>query len=186
MHFEKSSSNSYALDIATCVAFEAGMLVKAKAAGLEIITAKPNQLFVDLDSVYHHRLFQDGFQFLQSKVALLGLKSWRSKSGNIHVVVTAEEDFEPKVVAPWQLLLGSDAKRERWNQAKVHLGRKVFNYLFRPPTASEYDGVPIMLYCKRCNRLTCLTRAEYSRQLRLPDDLWKCGICHCGCEVLEA
>lgn len=160
----------------------------AQSVKSDVLFAGPNELFIDLDEVEKHKQFVGAFDFLQKQVGYPEISAWHSKSQNIHIVLKFKDiAFSPDDQIKWQLTLGSDPERERWNSIKCLLFQEKFNILFRPKGAAEtYKRVPIMLWDRHCGHISVLTHKEYMAQLSNPDRTWSCS--NCGsfdCMVIE-
>lgn len=156
---------------------------RAMLAGATVLTATPNRLFIDLDNVANHEQFVTGLEFLQEHLGHPSLQMRLSKSSNIHVVLEFEDiAFSYDDQIKWQLILGSDPERECWHAIRSALGIET-NLLFQPRSAAIYKTVPIMLWCRKCMRLSVLSRQNYMDQLSASGRTWqclKCGEDRCG------
>lgn len=167
---------------------EGKAIKSAQAVKADVLFAQPNELFIDLDEVEKHKQFVGAFDFLQKQVGYPDIQAYLSKSQNIHIILKFKDiAFSPDDQIKWQLALGSDPERERWNSIKCLLFQEKFNILFRPKGASEtYKSVPIMLWDRHCGHISVLTHKQYMAQLRASDRTWCCS--NCGsfdCSVIE-
>lgn len=168
---------------------EMAALVTAAERGDVVIDGSPLTLMIDLDGMEGHKRFAEAFPLLQkSSASVQSIDFWPSKSGypNLHILITVDVEMVPMEQLTWQLLLGSDPARERWNAARILLEQSVFQRLFKPARCAKETFAPILLYCVPCQHLTALTHKQYMYQLKRPDDTWRCMACGAGhCGVIE-
>lgn len=161
----------------------------AIAAGARVIKGSAWKLMLDIDDALHEQQFYAGFTQLHKTLPIMGFRSWPSKSGiGIHVIVYLDKQLTPHEIITWQLFLGSDPNRERWNMARIITGILQWNKLFKPKAAiGVYGRCPILLWCKNCERLQVLSNKRYLDELHNADCKWRCISCGCSsCVVLEA
>lgn len=83
---------------------------------LDVILPQPNELFLDLDSAAHWAAYAFNLpKFALHIAGQLNEKVTASKSGDEnrrHVVLTLDKDVTPLERIMFQLMLGSDSKRE--------------------------------------------------------------------------
>lgn len=172
------------LTIENVVRCEQETIEKTKAADkVNILISRADQLFIDLDDVKKHTQFVQGLELISERICTPTLEAWPSKSDNIHVVLSFDNDFKPRDQILWQLMLGSDPERERWGLVKRMRGVEDFNRLFQP---KGNKPVPILLWCNRCDRLICPTHKRYMDDLRDADRGWRCTECdNDRCKVIE-
>jgi hypothetical protein len=112
-------------------------LKRARAKGLTVIVAQPNELQIDIDKSKALELY--GWQMYMLREAKL-TKGWRvrilpSKSrGHAHILVTMPRKMRLIERILLQTLLGSDIKREMFNYLRAKRGSKLPIVLFRRPS----------------------------------------------------
>jgi hypothetical protein len=88
---------------------------EAIAQGLEVVEAKANQLFCDLDDKRDLDVFRCRSEWLVRAGIASGWKITRSKSGNSHGYVTLKSDTPALERIALQAILGSDRTHEYLN-----------------------------------------------------------------------
>ena len=125
--------------------FEAGE-ADAIAQGLTVLTAQPNQLFIDLDSDDAWLVFQQRFAFCQrheenGSPALHVSAQWWSRSGrpHRHIVLESRCTWTVEQQIMWQALLGSDPIKEYLTLLRYYAGIMRPIRLFQPPNPHDTD-----------------------------------------------
>jgi hypothetical protein len=91
--------------------------------GLEVVTPKPNELFIDIDGEADMKTFRENVAIFDELVmTIAGKKVMPSKSGDParrHIIVTLSRDITDTERLLFQLMLGSDRKRELLGYVRV-------------------------------------------------------------------
>jgi hypothetical protein len=106
--------------------------VYAAEKGQVMLVPGPREIFLDLDSPEDRRYFKMALDTLQINGEDFQLKSFtRSKTpGHFHAVVIAPFDLTPEQRMMFQMMLGSDRKREIWGWLRYRNGYEVPTALF--------------------------------------------------------
>ena len=84
----------------------------AAANGLEIVEPNPRELQLDIDSPTLPANWEEQIYILGQSNRIVSERRTISKSGNLHVYLTLENDFSNIERVLFQCCLGSDPKRE--------------------------------------------------------------------------
>jgi hypothetical protein len=96
---------------------------QAAKEGWKVVTPKPNELFIDIDGEADMKTFRENVAIFDELVmTIAGKKVMPSKSGDParrHIIVTLSRDITDTERLLFQLMLGSDRKRELLGYVRV-------------------------------------------------------------------
>lgn len=110
-------------------------IAEAISKNMTVTYGSPTTLLLDLDldkDPQAEKTYKENLLMLQEFVAVIELQRWRSKSGNLHVVVQLPYPLPITERLLLQAVLGSDLKRELLGYLKLYDGSDQHNVLFRP------------------------------------------------------
>lgn len=108
---------------------------EALKGGFGIVYSSPRTILLDLDDDESVTRYDKQIDMLAEHYGLYELESWKSKSGNKHVVLTLEAPIpDPKDRIILQLVLGSDPVREFLSLEQINNGvsQDKMSMLFKP------------------------------------------------------
>lgn len=116
---------------------------KARAAGLEVLVPKPNQLFIDIDDEASYQVLQAHADILDKYIGVTKREATISKSGGVrrHVTLTLSRDITATERVGLQAMLGSDRKRELLSFIRVLQGDEDPTVFFEKPQQVTADVV---------------------------------------------
>lgn len=109
---------------------------RAEAHGFEVLQGSPTRLLLDIDSSLAWDHYLDVFERIQDVYDLEEVNTYRSKSGNRHVVLKCRKaDVRTRIAL--EAALGSDPVRAAISLAEVENGVAEPSILFRPKVTTE-------------------------------------------------
>lgn len=133
------SVGNYALDK------DARQVREAEKAGYKVVTGTPSTLLLDLDNVAAVNQYFKISEMLDEKNPDLiqEEEGWKSKSGNIHMVLKLGQALDLLDRLFLQQLLGSDPKKGFLDAYRMQLGLTEPCRLFQPPGAEVKTGTSL-------------------------------------------
>jgi hypothetical protein len=102
----------------------------AEMHGLEIVEPGPNELQIDIDSPEIPAKFHEQLSILGQFYGETTYRTTRSKSGNVHIYVTMNNEVGDLERIMLQALLGSDIKRELLTLKNYKEGKERHQFLY--------------------------------------------------------
>lgn len=123
----------------------------AESLGCKVIIAQPNELQLDIDKPWEFKdtSFEEStltrdcwrarkligrriWDSFSQEIYVLSLSAWRSRNGNIHIVLKLSQEYSAFERIIFQSILGSDPRRELLNWKRINDGSENPIALFRP------------------------------------------------------
>lgn len=101
----------------------------------EVVRSDPKTLLLDLDTPEAVTRYLKGLETMQQYMALREKAQWRSKSGNLHVLVELAEPLDVETRLFLQACLGSDGVKEYLSSLRLEAGVTEPSLLFKPKGA---------------------------------------------------
>lgn len=123
-------------DDLTPEAFEAAC-EKARAEGLEVVTAHAGSLLLDLDTAEQLAQFERVLPTVERNFGIVNVERWASKNGNTHVAVGINKALSAAQRVALEAALGSDPVRAVLCVGRIEQGVAEPSRLFKPARSAE-------------------------------------------------
>ena len=111
----------------------AAVISKATKAGFEVIRSSPTTLLLDVDTTSQETQFARMYiPFLEAYQPNGELEEWKSKGGNIHMVLHMNNPLTVVHRIALETILGSDPQRSLFALLRVKKGVEEPGLLFKP------------------------------------------------------
>ena len=104
----------------------------AEEKNCTLLVPKPNELFIDIDSLDALDEYRKRLQVLRDNDIDHNVRMLTSKSGNKHIIITLPFEVSDELRVAFQAALGSDPKRELLACLRILAKVEVVTVLFRP------------------------------------------------------